>query len=92
MVLYPKILQLYVPRPASEPGAVHDPHGSGGIGQHGTVERSTSVVHRLTGWAVEHDIELLGLSVTRASLEDVYLELTASTSSDTDGRGKELDA
>jgi len=57
-----------------------------------TVERSTSVVHRLTGWAVEHDIELLGLSVTRASLEDVYLELTASTSSDTDGRGKELDA
>ena len=43
-----------------------------------TVERSTRVVHRLTGWAVEHDIELLGLSVTRASLEDVYLQLTAS--------------
>ncbi len=43
-----------------------------------TVERSTSVVHRLTGWAVEHNIELLGLSVTRASLEDVYLQLTAA--------------
>jgi ABC-2 type transport system ATP-binding protein len=42
-----------------------------------TVEHSTQVVHRLTGWAVDHDIELMGLSVTRASLEDVYLELTA---------------
>jgi ABC-2 type transport system ATP-binding protein len=41
-----------------------------------TVERSTQVVHRLTGWAVEHDVELMGLSVRRASLEDVYLELT----------------
>jgi ABC-2 type transport system ATP-binding protein len=41
------------------------------------VERSTQVVHRLTGWAVEHDVELMGLSVTRASLEDVYLQLTA---------------
>jgi len=42
-----------------------------------TVEHSTRVVHRLTGWAVEHDIELLGLRVSRASLEDVYLQLTA---------------
>jgi ABC-2 type transport system ATP-binding protein len=42
-----------------------------------TVEHSTRVVHRLTGWAVEHDVELLGLSVTRASLEDVYLQLTS---------------
>jgi ABC-2 type transport system ATP-binding protein len=42
-----------------------------------TVEHSTQVVHRLTGWAVDHDIELMGLSVTRASLEDVYLELTS---------------
>ena len=41
-----------------------------------TVDRSTQVVHRLTGWAVEHDVELMGLSVSRASLEDVYLELT----------------
>ncbi len=41
-----------------------------------TVEHSTLVVHRLTGWAVSHDIELMSLSVTRASLEDVYLQLT----------------
>ena len=42
-----------------------------------TVDQSTRVVHRLTAWAIERDIELLGLSVSRASLEDVYLELTA---------------
>jgi ABC-2 type transport system ATP-binding protein len=45
-----------------------------------TVDRATHVVHRLTGWAVEHDIELGGLSVTRASLEDVFLQLTDRTS------------
>ena len=42
----------------------------------------TQAVHRLTGWAVEHGIELLGLSVSRASLEDVYLQLTSSGAGD----------
>ena len=28
-------------------------------------------------WAAAHDVELEGLTVTRPSLEDVYLELTA---------------
>jgi ABC-2 type transport system ATP-binding protein len=46
-----------------------------------TVEQSTRVVHQLTGWAIEHDVELLGLSVTRASLEDVYLQLTSGAAS-----------
>lgn len=41
-----------------------------------TVDRSTRIVHRLTGWAVDNDIELDGLSVKRASLEEVYLQLT----------------
>jgi len=41
-----------------------------------TVDRSTQVVHRLTGWAVDNDIELDGLSVKRATLEEVYLQLT----------------
>lgn len=44
-----------------------------------TVERSTQVVHRLTGWAVDNDIELESLSVKRASLEEVYLQLTERT-------------
>ena len=48
-----------------------------------TVEHSTRAVHRLTGWAVEHDVELMGLSVTRASLEDVYLQLTSHARDET---------
>jgi ABC-2 type transport system ATP-binding protein len=36
----------------------------------------TRALHELTGWALTHNIELERLTVTRASLEDVYLELT----------------
>ncbi len=40
------------------------------------VEHPTAVVHRATGWALDQGVELEGLSVTRASLEDVFLQLT----------------
>jgi ABC-2 type transport system ATP-binding protein len=40
------------------------------------VDQPTIAVHRLTGWAIEQSVELEGLSVRRASLEDVFLELT----------------
>jgi ABC-2 type transport system ATP-binding protein len=33
-------------------------------------------LHRLTGWAIDNDVTLAGLEVTRPSLEDVYLALT----------------
>jgi ABC-2 type transport system ATP-binding protein len=33
-------------------------------------------LHRLTSWAVQHDVALSGLTVDRPSLEDVYLRLT----------------
>ena len=36
----------------------------------------TRTVHDITGWAVGRNIELLDLSISRPSLEDVYLELT----------------
>ena len=36
----------------------------------------TKLLHELTGWAVEQAIELEGLTVSRTSLEDVYLKLT----------------
>jgi len=36
----------------------------------------TRALHELTGWAVAGGIELIGLEVSRPSLEDVYLELT----------------
>jgi ABC-2 type transport system ATP-binding protein len=35
----------------------------------------TRALHVLTGWALERGIELQGLTVSRRSLEDVYLEL-----------------
>ena len=34
-------------------------------------------LHDLTAWALERNLELADLEVTRPSLEDVYLELTA---------------
>jgi ABC-2 type transport system ATP-binding protein len=36
------------------------------------------LLHELTSWALERRIPLVGLEVRRPSLEDVYLELTAS--------------
>jgi ABC-2 type transport system ATP-binding protein len=39
----------------------------------------TPVLARLTTWAVERGIELPGLTVTRPSLEDVYLELAGGS-------------
>ena len=48
--------------------------------EHGFVTISTpaptDTLHRLTGWALESGRELADLSVSRPSLEDVYLELT----------------
>ena len=35
------------------------------------------VLHRLTGWALQHRHELHGFVVERLTLEDVYLRLTA---------------
>jgi ABC-2 type transport system ATP-binding protein len=42
----------------------------------------TSVLHTLTTWALGAGTELLDLEVTRASLEDVYLQLTAEAGAD----------
>jgi ABC-2 type transport system ATP-binding protein len=42
------------------------------------VEDPIRVLHDLTRWALEADVALDGLEVTRPSLEDVYLDLTAT--------------
>ena len=42
------------------------------------IEHPTAAVHRLTGWAIEAGVELDSLSITRVSLENVYLALTAN--------------
>ena len=47
-------------------------------------DEPTAVLHRLTGWAVGAGVELRHLEVSRRSLEDVYLQLTAEAGSGAD--------
>ena len=47
-----------------------------------TTAAPTHGLHRLTGWAVEQGIELEELSVTRPSLEDLFLDLIDSPEQD----------
>ena len=42
----------------------------------------TETLHQLTGWAIEHGIELEELSVSRPSLEDLFIELAGGTGPD----------
>ena len=39
----------------------------------------TRTLHDVTGWALAHDIELVDLTASRPSLEDVYLDLAEGT-------------
>lgn len=52
------------------------------VGANGRIEirtdDPTTDLHRVTGWAIENRFTLDDLSVTRPSLEDVYLDLTGS--------------
>lgn len=41
------------------------------------VEDPVRALHALTGWALDNDVELGGLTVAHPTLEDIYLELTA---------------
>jgi ABC-2 type transport system ATP-binding protein len=53
--------------------------------QHGlvvTTSDPTMTLHTLTGWALDHDVELVGLTVERRSLEDVYLDLVGEEGDD----------
>jgi ABC-2 type transport system ATP-binding protein len=44
-----------------------------------TTSDSVTALNRLTGWALERDVALAGLSVAQPTLEDVYLSLTTTT-------------
>jgi ABC-2 type transport system ATP-binding protein len=54
---------------------------SGGSGQSIEVrtDREVDVLYELTRWARERELQLTGLTVSRSTLEDVYLQLTGST-------------
>lgn len=47
-------------------------------------DRPTELLHQLTGWAVDRGAELDDLSVSRPTLEDVYLQLTRDQQSVSD--------
>src|SRR2546423_1397108 len=63
---------------ASAPYRVAYRNGDGGIVEHET-EDPTTLLHELTGAALARGERLEGLTVTRPTLEDVYLELTAGS-------------
>ncbi len=46
----------------------------------------TRTLYELTGWANERGLELLELSVSRPSLEDVYLSLVGETETNSDSQ------
>ncbi|MDQ6821183.1 MAG: ABC transporter ATP-binding protein [Actinomycetota bacterium] len=62
--------------PGAPPSRVAYRNGDGSIVQRET-DDPTSLLHELTGQALARGERLEGLTVTRPTLEDVYLELTA---------------
>ena len=53
-----------------------------------TTETPTQALYTLTRWATEQGLELGELTVRRASLEDVYLELTGGVAADEAAEGE----
>jgi ABC-2 type transport system ATP-binding protein len=56
-------------------------NGDGGLVQRQT-DDPTTLLHELTGTALAEGRRLEGLSVTRPTLEDIYLDLTADEPTD----------
>ncbi len=54
--------------------------GAGGVEIH--TDHELEVLHALTGWALERRVALVGLTVERVTLEDVYLRLTGGADRD----------
>jgi ABC-2 type transport system ATP-binding protein len=59
-------------------GDVHADDGSVAI----RTEAPVRDIHTLSGWALDRGITLSGLTLTRPSLEEVYLELTGESEHD----------
>jgi ABC-2 type transport system ATP-binding protein len=60
-------------------GAAHSPVGSSAHTRRVELQVTEPMpaLHALSGWAAERQLPLLDITVTRPSLEDIYLELTA---------------
>jgi ABC-2 type transport system ATP-binding protein len=65
-----------LPAAATPPPGLAGPAGPDGFTEFAP-DDVTRALHQLTGWALEQQVSLDGLEVTRPSLEDVYLSLTS---------------
>ena len=73
-------IQAGVPAPPGAPEPERASHRlpDGGYEIRADQEETTKLVHDLTAWALESGFVLEALEVTPPTLEDVYLELTAT--------------
>jgi ABC-2 type transport system ATP-binding protein len=69
-------IRFRLPQDAAQPPALGQTRTDGGWWEI-SVEDPARPLHELTGWAIEHGTTLESLEVTRPSLEDVYLQITA---------------
>ena len=71
-------IRFHLPPGAPEPDQSSHRSSDGSYEILADQEETTKLVHDLTAWALGSGVVLDGLEVTPPSLEDVYLELTAS--------------
>jgi ABC-2 type transport system ATP-binding protein len=71
-------IRFRLPRGAPEPELASHRLPDGGYEIRAEQEETTKLVHDLTAWALESGFVLDALEVTPPTLEDVYLELTAT--------------
>jgi len=69
-------IRFRLPAGAGDPPSVAGRVIRGGDGYELAVDEPTRALNELTAWALERDVDLEGLEVSRPTLEDVYLELT----------------
>ena len=67
--------------PGADPHALPVPAVPAGDAFALTTSDEVHLLHELTGWALQSGTELIGLSVQRPTLEDIYLRLTADAES-----------
>jgi len=73
-------VRYVLPPGVSAPAGLGGPPGADGFTEV-SVDDPAQALHQLTGWAIDNGFSLDGLEVTRPSLEDVYLSLTAAVDS-----------
>jgi hypothetical protein len=73
-----------VPDGATPPAGLAGPTAADGFTEF-SPDDVTAALHQLTRWALDHQISLDGLEVSRPTLEDVYLSLTSAPASGQEG-------